>query len=59
MATTFLRHNLIDEIRVYVHPVIIGKGTRMFQATDVHRSLRLAETHTFGNGVVLLRYEHV
>jgi dihydrofolate reductase len=59
VATTFLRHNLIDEIRVYVHPVVIGEGTRMFQARDVHRSLRLAETRTFGNGVVLLRYEHV
>ena len=57
LAVTFLRYDLIDEIRVYVHPVIIGEGTRMFQAHDVHRSLRLAETHTFGNGVVLLRYE--
>ena len=57
VGATFLRHDLIDEIRVYVHPVVIGEGTRMFQATDVHRALRLADTHTFGNGVVLLRYE--
>jgi dihydrofolate reductase len=57
VAATFLRHDLIDEIRVYVHPVVIGEGTPMFQAPDVQRTLRLADTHTFGNGVVLLRYE--
>jgi dihydrofolate reductase len=57
VATTFLRHDLIDEYRVYVHPVIIGRGTPMFQADDVHRNLRLTKTRTFTNGVVLLRYE--
>ncbi|MFJ2770426.1 dihydrofolate reductase family protein [Streptomyces sp. NPDC087300] len=56
LATSFLRQGLIDEIRVYVHPVVIGRGTAMFQAADVHADLRLAETRTFGNGVVLLRY---
>ncbi|MFF3489966.1 dihydrofolate reductase family protein [Streptomyces sp. NPDC002795] len=59
MATTFLEHDLVDEFRVYVHPVLIGVGTPMFHPgkTLTERALRLAETHTFGNGVVLLRYE--
>jgi dihydrofolate reductase len=57
LAAAFLRHDLIDEIRVYVHPVVIGEGTPMFQARDAKLSLRLAQTHTFGSGVVLLRYE--
>src|SRR4051794_17309330 len=57
IAMTFLRADLIDEIRMYVHPVAIGEGTRMFQAPDVQLDLELAETHTFGSGVVLLRYE--
>ncbi|QEU89957.1 dihydrofolate reductase family protein [Streptomyces kanamyceticus] len=57
LAASFLRHGLIDEIHVYVHPVVIGRGTAMFQAADVHADLRLAGTRTFGNGVVLLRYE--
>jgi riboflavin biosynthesis pyrimidine reductase len=56
-AAAFLRHDLIDEIRVYVHPVVIGEGTPMFQARDAKLSLRLAQNHTFGSGVVLLRYE--
>ncbi|MEU6825468.1 dihydrofolate reductase family protein [Streptomyces atriruber] len=57
LAAAFLRLGLIDEIHVYVHPVVIGRGKAMFQASDVTADLRLAATRTFGNGVVLLRYE--
>lgn len=56
LAATFMRHDLIDEYRIYVHPVAIGRGERMFQESDFRFPLRLAETRTFGNGVVLLRY---
>ncbi|MET7701839.1 dihydrofolate reductase family protein [Streptomyces sp. NPDC005485] len=57
LAATFLRHDLVDEFRVYVHPVILGRGKRLFPDADALTMLRLAETRTFGNGVVLLRYE--
>jgi dihydrofolate reductase len=57
LAATFRRHDLIDEYRMYVHPVILGKGTPLFGPSDVPTDLRLAETRAFGNGVVLLRYE--
>ncbi|MET8681576.1 dihydrofolate reductase family protein [Streptomyces sp. NPDC004647] len=57
LAATFMRHDLIDEYRLYVHPVILGRGRPLFQASDAKVDLRLAETRTFGNGVVLLRYE--
>ncbi|MFI5658578.1 dihydrofolate reductase family protein [Streptomyces sp. NPDC051684] len=59
LATTFLEHDLVDEFRVYVHPVLVGTGNRMFHPgkTFADRPLRLIETHTFGNGVVLLRHE--
>ncbi|MGY0489711.1 dihydrofolate reductase family protein [Streptomyces sp. WG-D5] len=59
MATTFLEHDLVDEFRTYIHPVLIGTGTPMFHPAKAfgERPLRLAETHTFGNGVVLLRHE--
>jgi dihydrofolate reductase len=57
LAATFMRHDLIDEYRIYVHPVVIGRGKPLFPESDQKIDLRLAETRTFGNGVVRLRYE--
>ncbi|MFJ1806447.1 MULTISPECIES: dihydrofolate reductase family protein [unclassified Streptomyces] len=56
LAAAFLRHDLVDEIRLYVHPALIGRGTPLFPQTDATTLLELIETHTFGNGVVLLHY---
>ncbi|MFJ1549480.1 dihydrofolate reductase family protein [Streptomyces sp. NPDC088246] len=57
LAASFMRHDLIDEYRIYVHPVLIGRGKPLSPASDARTQLQLAETRTFGNGVVLLRYE--
>ena len=57
LGAEFARHDLIDEYRLYVHPIVIGRGRPMLRPSDADVPLRLIETHTFGNGVVLLRYE--
>lgn len=56
LAASFIRLDLVDEFRLYVHPVVIGKGKPLFPMLEKQISLELAETRTFGNGVVLLRY---
>jgi dihydrofolate reductase len=56
LAAAFLAHDLVDEYRIYVHPVRIGRGKPLFGPSDTRAELRLVETHTLGNGVVLLHY---
>jgi dihydrofolate reductase len=57
LAETFRRHDLIDEYRLYVQPVLLGSGRQLFGPADTPTRLRLVENRTFGNGVVLLRHE--
>jgi dihydrofolate reductase len=57
LAATFMRLGLIDEYRLFVHPVVLGSGTPYFPALDHLINLRLVETRTFGR-VVYLRYQH-
>lgn len=56
LAATFMREGLIDEYRIYVHPVVLGAGKPLFAASATRTALRLGETRRFGNGVVLLQY---
>lgn len=57
LAAAFMRYDLIDEYRLYVHPVVIGQGKPLFPPSETRISLRLTETRAFRNGVVLLRYQ--
>ena len=57
LASTLMRAGLIDEYRLFVHPIILGAGTPFFTALDARVPLKLLETRTFGSGVVYLRYE--
>jgi dihydrofolate reductase len=56
LVSAFRELDLIDEYRVYVHPVLVGRGKRLFADADAETDLELLESRAFGNGVVLLRY---
>jgi dihydrofolate reductase len=56
LAASFMRLGLIDEYRLYLHPVLLGGGKPMFAPLQDKIALELVETHPFGSGVVLLRY---
>jgi dihydrofolate reductase len=56
LASTFMELGLIDEYRLFVHPVLVGGGTPFFPPLDERVDLHLVETRTFGSGAVCLRY---
>ncbi|HLM06871.1 MAG TPA: dihydrofolate reductase family protein [Blastococcus sp.] len=57
IAQAFRSHDLIDEYRLYVHPVLLGRGRQLFAPAAAPTDLRLVEARTFGNGVALIRHE--
>jgi dihydrofolate reductase len=57
LAGSLLRAGLIDEIQVYLQPVVLGAGLRFFPPLDAPLRWRPLGTRVFGSGVVLLRYD--
>jgi dihydrofolate reductase len=56
LVQTLMRHDLVDEYRVAVHPIVLGNGTQLFPQGGVSATLRLAGTSTLDSGVVSLTY---
>lgn len=56
LARALLAAGLVDEIRLFVYPVVSGNGRRLFEHGDTPPGLRLLNSQSFQNGVVLLTY---
>ena len=56
LVQALLRHNLIDEYRIAVHPIVLGGGTQLFPQGGVSATLQLTGTRTLASGVVSLTY---
>ncbi|MPZ21523.1 MAG: dihydrofolate reductase [Luteitalea sp.] len=57
LAQTLIANDLVDEYRLWVHPVVLGSGKRLFADGAVPAALRLSATKTTSTGVVVHTYE--
>ncbi len=56
LVNLLLQHNLVDEIRLMVYPVILGKGKRLFISDVEMHPLHLKESKPVGDGIIILVY---
>ena len=57
LVNTLLQHDLVDELRLMVHPVVLGSGRLLFDNNaETMKALKLAESKTLPSGIVLLTY---
>lgn len=56
LVRSLIADGLVDEYRLFVYPVVVGEGRRLFEGATGVPKLRLVEERSFASGIVLLRY---
>ena len=59
LGRTLIEHDLVDELRLIVYPVVLGDGERLFGPTSDKKPMRLVDIKTIGDGLAFLTYEFV
>ncbi|GGH09426.1 dihydrofolate reductase family protein [Paenibacillus segetis] len=57
LAQTLMKHHLIDEYRIWVHPVILGSGQQLFREGNEKTAMRLMDVKTLNTGVAIHIYQ--
>jgi dihydrofolate reductase len=56
LVQTLIEHDLVDELRLMVFPVVLGGGKRLFDETSDKKALQLVDSKVVGDGVAILTY---
>ena len=59
LGRTLMEHDLVNELRLFVFPVVLGAGERLFGETTPEKPIRLVDSRTVGDGLAFLTYEFV
>jgi dihydrofolate reductase len=59
LGRTLMEHDLVDELRLFVFPVVLGAGQRLFGQSVGQQPMRLVSAQTVGDGLAFLTYERV
>jgi dihydrofolate reductase len=59
LGRTLMEHDLVDELRLFVFPVVVGAGERLFGETSDTKPMHLVDTRTVGDGLAFLTYQPV
>ena len=59
LVQSLLRHNLIDELMLTIHPIVLGSGRRLFPDGGAPAALRLVDSTATSKGVIIARYQPV
>ncbi|MFI7576308.1 dihydrofolate reductase family protein [Micromonospora sp. NPDC049497] len=57
LVHTLLEHRLVDELRLMIYPVVLGAGRRLFGETGDNEPMRLVDSRTVGDSLVLVTYQ--
>ncbi len=57
LVNTLIQHDLVDEYRIMIFPIVVGTGRKLFKEGAENKALKLVDTKTFPAGVVVLTYE--
>jgi dihydrofolate reductase len=59
LVHTLIEHDLVDELRMFIYPFVLGAGERLFGETSAKKRMRLVDTRGVGDGLAFLTYQPV